>query len=105
MHRSVYVRIPVEPMGKPRMVKSDSWKKRPCVLRYWRYKDVIASSVSHFDLSFCAEVSMKFYMGIPKSWSKKKKEEMKGKPHQQKVDIDNVIKGVFDRDWETEIKM
>ena len=28
-------------MAKPRMTKSDSWKKRPVVLKYWEYKNDI----------------------------------------------------------------
>lgn len=33
---------------------------------------------------------------MPKSWSNKKRNEMLGKPHQQKPDIDNLIKAVLD---------
>lgn len=33
---------------------------------------------------------------MPKSWSKKKREEMDGKPMQQKPDIDNAVKGFVD---------
>ena len=27
---------PVEPVAKPRMTRSDRWKKRPVVEKYWR---------------------------------------------------------------------
>ena len=37
-----------------------------------------------------------FYMPMPKSWSKKKKEAMDNKPHQSRPDIDNLIKSVLD---------
>lgn len=37
-----------------------------------------------------------FYMPMPDSWSKKRKVEMLGKPHQQTPDIDNLCKAVFD---------
>jgi Holliday junction resolvase RusA-like endonuclease len=33
---------------------------------------------------------------MPKSWSKKKREQMHGKPHQQKPDVDNFAKAVLD---------
>jgi len=33
---------------------------------------------------------------MPKSWSKKKKAEMLGQPHQQKPDIDNLLKALMD---------
>lgn len=37
-----------------------------------------------------------FYLPMPKSWSKKKKESMIGKGHQQKPDVDNLLKAVMD---------
>jgi len=41
---------------------------------------------------------------MPKSWSKKKKLEMVGRPHKQKPDLDNLLKAlldaVFDEDCE-----
>jgi Holliday junction resolvase RusA-like endonuclease len=33
---------------------------------------------------------------MPNSWSKKKKAEFNGKPHQQKPDLDNLIKAFKD---------
>ncbi len=33
---------------------------------------------------------------MPKSWSKKKKLEFGGQPHQQKPDLDNLLKGYQD---------
>ena len=33
---------------------------------------------------------------MPKSWSAKKKLAMRGKPHRQKPDIDNLVKAVID---------
>lgn len=41
-----------------------------------------------------------FFMPMAKSWSKKKKKEMDGMPHQQKPDLDNLCKGVMDCLWE-----
>ena len=37
-----------------------------------------------------------FYIPMPKSWSKKKKALMHGTQHQQKPDIDNLLKAVLD---------
>ena len=37
-----------------------------------------------------------FHMPMAKSWSKKKKVAMLGEPHQQKPDLDNLVKAVFD---------
>lgn len=40
------------------------------------------------------KIEMNFYIAMPKSWSKKKKNLMLGKPHQQKPDLDNLIKTI-----------
>ena len=29
----------IKPLGKPRMTQRDRWAKRPCVNRYYAYKD------------------------------------------------------------------
>lgn len=46
--------------------------------------------------SLCNEFKVIFILPMPNSWSKKKKEAMIGKPHQQKPDIDNLLKFVMD---------
>lgn len=42
------------------------------------------------------DVHMTFYLPMPKSWSKKKRDLMRGQPHQQKPDFDNLAKSVAD---------
>jgi len=42
------------------------------------------------------EAEFVFYMPIPKSWSKRKKEASVGKPHVVKIDLDNACKFYFD---------
>lgn len=37
-----------------------------------------------------------FIIQMPKSWTKKKKQELDGQPHQQKPDLDNILKGFKD---------
>lgn len=86
----------VEPCPKPRMTRSDKWKTRPPVVRYRIY----ASSMKHYAAEAGYVVpdtlSITFVIPMPKSWSKKKREEMDGKPHQQKPDLDNLIKAFKD---------
>lgn len=41
-------------------------------------------------------VAFRFYMPIPKSWSKKERSYMIGRPHVKKPDLDNLIKLVKD---------
>ena len=87
--------IDIEPMGKPRMTKRDKWKERPCVMRYRAWSDELrlkAGTVPDgaYGLDWCVFIEM------PKSWSKKKKEEMRGKEHQVKPDRDNIDKAILD---------
>ncbi len=84
---------PVLPVPKPRMTQRDKWAKRPVVLRYRAFCDevralgcLVPESGAH----------VTFRLPMPKSWSKKKRAEMLGKPHQQKPDVDNLIKALMD---------
>ena len=81
------------PVSKPRQTRSDKWKQRPCVMRYRAFADA------------CREAGMKipeygasitFYIPMPKSWSKKKKIDMNGAPHQSRPDLDNLLKSILD---------
>lgn len=75
------------------MTRSDKWKKRPCVLRYWAFKDECALKGVKIT---GGTVELLFDIEMPKSWSKKKKSQMRLKPHTSRPDIDNMIKSVFD---------
>lgn len=86
--------IPGEPIGKPRMTQRDKWAKRPCVLRYREWADKARAAAG--GLGDPTEVSWTAYFQMPKSWSKMKRAEMKGTPHRQKPDRDNVDKAVLD---------
>lgn len=80
------------PVPAPRMTQRDKWVKRPCVVRYHAFKDLVREwgvTVEDGDRIF-------FMLPMPKSWSKRKKAEMKGMPHRQKPDIDNLCKALFD---------
>lgn len=41
-------------------------------------------------------ISLVFSIRMPDSWSTKKKDLMRSQPHQQKPDIDNLVKAVLD---------
>ena len=88
--RRVYDIVPVP---KPRMTRSDKWKKRDCVLRYLAFcDDVRFNKISLPESGY----HVTFVLPMPQSWSKKKKAEMEGKPHQQKPDKDNLEKALLD---------
>jgi len=85
--------IPIDPVAKPRMTQRDKWAKRPSVLRYRDFCDKLreyGASVRP------AGSEIIFVIPMPKSWSAKKKAQMAHKPHQQRPDIDNLLKAVLD---------
>ena len=86
----------INPIAKPRMTRSDRWKKRPCVIKYWEYKDKLQELLNLYGPDIDDVIKVKFGVPMPKSWSKKKKELMLEKPHQQRPDVDNLVKGVMD---------
>lgn len=88
--------VNINPIGKPRMSRADRWKKRPCVVKYFWYSDVIKKAAKEQGFKPANELILTFHIEMPKSWSKKKKAEMVGTPHQQKADIDNIVKGCLD---------
>ena len=83
----------IEPVSKPRMTQRDKWSKRPATLKYWRFKHKVKEL--GIELMECGEW-VKFYIKMPKTWSKKKKDEMIGTPHHQRPDIDNLEKRCYD---------
>lgn len=87
----------VDPCAKPRMTQRDKWKKRPSVLRYFAYRDAIRVQAGEWRPN--GELTILFYLAMPKSWSGKKKALMIHEPHRQTPDLDNLIKGFLDI-WE-----
>lgn len=82
----------ITPIPAPRMVKSDSWKKRPIVLAYWAFKDEVRLNRVQIPVP-CRII---FYLPMPDSWSEKKKLSMNDRPHTQRPDLDNLCKAIFD---------
>lgn len=78
------------------MVRSDSWRQRDCVLRYWAYKEELNYITHNVGYEPGDILDIKFYLPMPDSWSEKKKLLMDGKPHQQKPDADNLMKAFKD---------
>lgn len=89
----------ITPVPEPRMTRADAWKKRPRVLRYFEFKDKVKRlGITIPNCNF----RIIFYIPMPESWSKKKKIEMNGRPHQQKPDVDNICKALFDAIYESD---
>lgn len=92
----------ITPIPKPRMTRADRWRKRPCVLKYFAFKDrtrelgiIIPECYTH----------IVFGLPMPKSWSKKKRKEMCGKPHQQRPDKDNLEKALLDAVYDEDCRV
>jgi len=93
----------VPPCSKPRMTQRDRWAKRQCVLDFFAFRDRIKQEIKEKAALLIDEppfnwdeLNIIFLVPMPKSWSKKKKALMAGKPMQQRPDIDNYLKGLFD---------
>lgn len=87
----IWFRIPREqlrPAGLARLMRLE---------RYNKYKiDLLAlAKCSRFTLP-SQGLCVRFFIPVPKSWRKWKKELMHGKLHQDRPDIDNLLKAVFD---------
>lgn len=90
------MRYEIVPVPKPRMTRSDAWKKRPAVMRYWKFKDECCAL--SMVLEDCSHIT--FIMPMPASWSNKKRREMSGTPHRAKPDFDNLAKAICDALYE-----
>lgn len=78
------------------MTQRDKWKRRPIVVKYIIFKESLKFYAEENCYKVPDELSLTFVIAMPKSWSKKKRAEMNGKPHQQRPDLDNLIKAFKD---------
>lgn len=88
----------IAPMGAVRMTGRGKWTS-PTARKYLQWKESVGYLLiaqRPEQTKFAVAVKAKFYLQIPKSWSKKKQEEAEGKPVTVKPDIDNLVKGLFD---------
>lgn len=88
--------INVTPIGKPRMTRSDKWKLRDVVVRYRMFKDALRREAPELQGAVGDSVWLVFEIAMPMSWSNKKRLAMLGTYHQQKPDIDNLVKAFLD---------
>jgi Holliday junction resolvase RusA-like endonuclease len=88
------VSLPVTPIGKPRMTRADKWRQRKPVLDYRAYCDTIREQLPGYTLP--TELHLTFFIPMPLSWSRKRRAATLGAPHDQKPDIDNLVKGFMD---------
>lgn len=86
----------IDPCPAPRMTRSDRWKKRPVVMRYFGFRDAAKLQARVFNYKLSGHLEIIFHMAMPSSWSKSKKEKMVGQPCLVRPDIDNLVKAWCD---------
>lgn len=90
------IELKIDPVAKPRMTRSDTWKHRPVVDRYFAFKDHLVRLCKLQKFTLPDKYKIEFLIAMPDSWSKSKREGMIGKAHQQKPDLDNLVKSIND---------
>ena len=85
----------INPVPKPRMSNRDKFLRppRPPVQRYWHFVDLCR--LNRVILP-CFGSHVTFILPMPKSWSKKKRAVMDGKPHMSRPDLSNLLKALED---------
>lgn len=61
-------------------------------MRYWAFKD----KVRELGIELQSPCKITFYIPMPDSWSKRKKNDFDGKPHLNRPDWDNLAKALGD---------
>jgi Holliday junction resolvase RusA-like endonuclease len=79
-------------MAAPRMSKQDRWAKRPVVQRYRDY----GVQVRRLIRDLPSPLRVVFWLPMPPSWSRPKRERHAGQPHEGKPDLDNLLKALLD---------
>ena len=98
---TVRIVIPGPAPGKPRMVRSDKWRKRPATSRYWAWANRIKADVGNSipAAELVTELRITAFYEPPGSWSKKRRVAAIGTRHRSKPDGSNILKGVEDCLW------
>lgn len=75
----------VDPVPKPRQTRSDKWKQRPCVVRYRDFADEVRAAGATLkngdSITFVIATNVR---------------SRHGKPHEQRPDLDNLLKAFMD---------
>ena len=82
---------PITPRPYHRMTQKSRFTE--AAQRYYAWKEEL--QIRGFNIPDDGAVLV-FHMPMPKSWSKKRKAESEGKPHQSRPDLDNLVKAAFD---------
>lgn len=78
------------------MTQRSKWMPGPQRYLAWQRQLQWLAKAQGYVLDPDKPFSATFYIPMPKSWSKKKREAMRGERHQQKPDLSNLVKAVED---------
>lgn len=87
--------------AKPRMTKADTWKKRPAVMKYRAFCDLVRKTMAEttdqeLPEGQPVELEARVTRKVPKSWSAKKRAKYLGTPHLSRPDTSNFTKAIED---------
>lgn len=99
--------LEITPVPKPRMTQRDKWDKRPSVQKYWAFKEQVQVRIKEakIDPELYNALDIRFYVPMPKSWSKKKKKAKCFTPHTIRPDVDNFCKSALDSLYKEDSKI
>ena len=83
----------IEPVAKPRMTRSDKWRKRPIVEHYRAF--VTECRLKRVTFADHGAI-ITFVLPMPDSWSDAKKDTFEGTKHFGTPDLDNLMKALSD---------
>lgn len=87
----------LDPASAPRQVRSHLWNPSSGVVNYRKLKDEIRRQANAGNLWILPDsLDLTFFLPMPKSWSLKERQACNFQPHQQKPDIDNLLKAFMD---------
>ena len=90
------IEFDIDPIGKVRMVRSDAYKKRPIVTKYWSVKEVVKMIANKNKFTLPETFWLFSIKKMPDSWSAKKRLCMVNTPCKVKPDADNSLGSIMD---------
>lgn len=93
----VVIPMPPKSKGRPRFSRGHAYTPKE-TREYEEAVRIIAKSVIKTPFTTALRLTINFYLGVPKSWTKtKKREALNGEVRpESKPDIDNLIKAIMD---------
>ena len=93
------LRIPGLPVGKPRMTQRDKFLPSQAAQRYFAWAGVAQTTgrlLFKTPWTGPVTIGLDVHIPFPKSYSRKKRASLVGKPHTGKPDLKNIVAGMED---------